>query len=347
VVIRPISAPARLRSRGFRLLPGAVALAVIGVQALPIAAVDAQAAGCPTSSALPSDPAAETMMASLEADFRRDPRIVRMDIATRYTGSRGLGPDDAIQPSRKTLWGVFNGDGEDTRLLYVFSGPGRLAGTTLLMHDRAGSAEADAMWLYLRSFDIFKLLEPKAQKVMVPGTALTYEDSRGFIPAEKYRFSFDTSPRSPTPAHAMSLLGCPRSEEIREHLGYHSLRLQVDREKNVVIGVQYTGLGGRPLKSYALVRDLELEGRVLPAEVRLEHRADGFISTIGYEHWLPGSPPPAALFDPSPDGGKFIDRLKAYLTEVGLGDRIQQELELADEQLREFEEKLRRIQEGQ
>jgi len=90
-----------------------------------------------------------------------------------------------------------SGDPEQTRLLYVFSGPGRLAGTTLLMHDRTAADEQDEMWLYLRSFEIFKKLEAKSARVTVPGTALTYEDSRGFIPLDKYRFplrAFDIMP---------------------------------------------------------------------------------------------------------------------------------------------------------
>ncbi len=336
---RPMPSLARL------LAIGGVGVGIVAAGVCVAPAWAADASGCPRTGELPSDPEAEALIASIETEFRRGPRIVRMDIRTVYTRSHGIGYTP--QPTPKTLWGVIGGDARDTKLLYVFSGPGRLAGTTLLIHDRAGSAEQDAMWLFLRSFDIFMRLEPKTQQVMVPGTALTYEDSRGFIPLDKYRFSFDASQPTPPAAGQVLLLGCPRSASIQEHLGYRSLRLQVDRERRIVRDVQYVGLGGRPLKSYTLLRDLEIEGRIFPAEIRLEHYADGFVSTIDYEYWLPQAAPPAELFEASNERGSFLDRLKAYATQAGLGDRIRAELERADEQLREFEERLRRIQQAE
>ena len=338
---RPMPSLARL------LAIGGVGVGIVaaGVSVAPAWAADASS--CPRTGELPSDPEAEALIASIETEFRRGPRIVRMDIRTVYTRSRSLGSGHAQHPTPKTLWGVVGGDARDTKLLYVFSGPGRLAGTTLLIHDRAGSAEQDAMWLFLRSFDIFMRLEPKTQQVMVPGTALTYEDSRGFIPLDKYRFSFDASQPTPPASGQVLLLGCPRSASIQEHLGYRLLRLQVDRERRIVRDVQYVGLGGRPLKSYTLLRDLEIEDRIFPAEVRLEHYADGFVSTIDYEYWLPQAAPPPGLFEPSNERGSFLDRLRPYLTRVGLEDRIRAELERADEQLREFEERLRRIQQSE
>jgi len=44
---------------------------------------------------------------------------------------------------------------------------------------------------------------------------------------------------------------------------------------------------------------------------------------------------------------RFIDRLKAYVAQIGQGQRIREELERADERVREFEEKLRRIHEAE
>ena len=302
---------------------------------------------CGASSGVPLDPEAETLMASLDADFRRGPRIARIDIRTEYTRRRHFGQSPAIPPSERTLWGVFDGDLEQTRLLYVFSGPGRLAGTTLLMHDRAGSTAEDAMWLYLRSFEIFQRMEPEKEQVMVPGTALTYEDSRGFIPVDKYRFSFDAPTTSPGAPDEVRLLGCPRTASIREDLGYRSLRLRVDPVKRLVRSVEYADLNGRPLKSYTLLRDLGVGARWFPGEVRLQHHAEGFITLLGYEYWLPESPPPRSLFEPSVEKSRFIDRLTAYLTQVGLGERIRAELARADEQYREFLERLRRIQEAE
>ena len=139
---------------------------------------------------------------------------------------------------------------------------------------------------------------------------------------------------------------CPEAELVEEHLGYHSLHLEVDASRRIVRSVRYTALGGSSLKTYTLLRDLERGDRFFPAAVRIQHHVEGFVSTIDYEYWLPESPPPPTLFVPSMDAASFIDRLQTHLNEVGLGDRIREDRALADAQLREFEEKLRRIQEG-
>ena len=282
-------------------------------------------------------------MGTLERNFRRGARVVRMDIRTTYTRHQSRYHAEAYQPNQRTLWGVFDGNPETTHLLYVFSGPGRLAGTTLLMHDRRATDEPDAMWLYLRAFDIFRKLDADARRVMVPGTALSYEDSRGFIPVDKYRFSSI----GPVTQDAAWILGCPRSAEIRESLGYGSLRVRVDPEKELVLAVEYADIRGQPMKTYTLVRETRQADRFFPAQVRLDHQADGLMTEIDYEYWLPEQPPPASLFEASNEPVRFIDRLEAYMKQIGQGPRIRAELEEADARVEVFLEKLRRIQEAE
>jgi hypothetical protein len=351
----PCHASALLRRTRFPVFAGIAALlhfASLGIGAPSSAAAN----GCPVAGPPAADAEAEALMAALERDFRRGARVVRMDVRTAYTRPHSRYYEITHDPNQKTLWGVFHGDAEQTQLLYVFSGPGRLAGTTLLIHDRTLMDEPDAMWLYMRSFDIFKTLEPETQHVMVPGTALTYGDSRGFLPLDRYRFTFQdgassgesTPSQSNTPApDGVHILACPRSASIRDDVGYRSLRLRVDPEKRIVRTVRYTGLGGRLLKTYTLVRDLRIGDRFFPGEVRVDHQADGMVTQIGYEYWLPETPPPPELFEPSTDSGPFIDRLKAYVTQIGEGERIRGELAKADERVRQFEDRLRRIQEAE
>jgi hypothetical protein len=143
------------------------------------------------------------------------------------------------------------------------------------------------------------------------------------------------------------ILACPRSASIRDDIGYRSLRIRVDPEKQIVRSVRYTGLGGRQLKTYTLVRDLRVGNDFFPGEVRVENQADGMVTQIGYEYWLPETPPPSTLFEPSTDSGPFIDRLEAYVTQIGQGERIREELSRADERVRQFEDRLRRIQEAE
>lgn len=322
--------------------PAQAKVACPGFDSLPVAEDDAG------TDVRMADPAND-LMTVIENNFRRGTRIVRMNIRTGYRSRGKFDRQPAQEPNPKTLWGVFQGDAERTDLLYVFSGPGRLAGTTLLMHDYVDPARPDSMWLYLRSFEIFKKIEPGTQEILVPGTALSYEDSRGFIPLDKFRFS--TPPQaqrageSANPA-GVRILACPRSESIAKNLGYSSLLLRVDREKQLVVQVEYADFSGRPLKLYRLLKHTALGDRNFPSEVELEHFAEGFRTTIQYEYWLPERPPEAGFFVPDPSAGKFVDRLKGYVTEAGLGNRIETELNQSDLQLREFVDRLSKMKGG-
>ena len=95
------------------------------------------------------------------------------------------------------------------------------------------------------------------------------------------------------------------------------------------------------------MRDIRIGDRFLPAEVRLDHKADGMITRIGYEYWLPDTRPPPSLFEASTEPRRFIDRLEAYMGQIGQGGRIRAELEEADARVDAFLEKLRRIEEAE
>jgi hypothetical protein len=287
----------------------------------------------------PEAPKARAIMARIEADFRTGARIVRMKINTSYREGHRLEGYFGDDCCNKTLWGVVADAETQTQLLYVFSGPGRLSGTTLLMHDRKGSMSDDALWLYLRSFDSFNLLDSSAQRVYVPGTALSYEDSRGFIPVDKYRFSFLGA--EPGEGPEFDLLACPRSEAIAKDLGYGHLRLRVDSEKGIVRSVEYRDVEDGNLKRYRLNAEQQVGKRWFPEQVVVEHEANGMVTAIAYEYWLPPAEalPQLALFEPSIEKTKFLERLRVYLREAGHGERIDAEIAVADEVIRKWDER--------
>ena len=169
------------------------------------------------------------------------------------------------------------------------------------------------------------------------------------MPLDKFRFSYSQRPDADpsTVGEAVWILACPRSAAIAKHLGYSSLLLRVDPDKRIVHRVEYADLAGRPLKVYGLLQQTELGDRHFPKEVRLQHFSEGFVTTLHYEYWLPENPPPSSLFVPKVETDKFIQRLKAYVSEAGLGERIELELAEADERLREFEARLRRMPGGE
>jgi len=330
-----------LLPRLLRGVPGAAKLAVLLVAfAAASPAARAQGPGVRGAGPCGARPAAEAraLMAGLDARFRGEPRIVRMDIRTRYPETHRMHALLADAPLTKILWGVFDGDAQRTRVLYVFSGPGRLAGTTLLIHDAATSVEDDAMWLYLRSLGTFTALERGARTVLVPGTVLTYEDARGFIPVDSYHFSWAPARHDGGPPRVGA---CPRDRKIRADLGYAWLVIDVDREHDVVTHVEYADLGGKPLKTWEQIESVEVAGQMHPAHVRMRHAVEGHVTDVRYEHWPVASPPAPEIFRPELAESSFLERLRGVVEAAGLGERIGEELERADAVVREYDERMR------
>jgi hypothetical protein len=122
-------------------------------------------------------------------------------------------------------------------------------------------------------------------------------------------------------------------------LGYRELRVTVDVAKRLVRTIDYRDSAGKPLKQYRVEETEAKGGRWFPSEVRLEHLANGTITSIGYEYWLPTTPPPEALFAPSVDEEAFRPRIVRYLDSLGLGDRIRAELAASDARVLEWEKR--------
>ena len=282
----------------------------------------------------PPDPRATRLMERIERRVRAVPRILRMHIETEYTEGGRLAEVFEERPEPRTIWGVVNGDPEDTWMLFVFSGPGRMAGTTLLIRDVAGSSADDAMWLYLRAFDHFEKLQSGSERVVVPGTALTYEDARGYVAVEKYRF------RRPN-GSASAILACPRTPALAEALGYSALLVELDPRQEWVRRIEYRGLGGGALKHYTVREPVARAGHLFPASARLDALLDGFRNEIAIEYWDLETPLAPGFFRPDPESGSFRDRLRRLLDESGLAERIDAELAEADARVRAYEERAR------
>jgi hypothetical protein len=316
-----------------RLARFAIVLAaavIVSGAAAPVASAD----GVPCSR--PADPGAKAIMAGIEEDLRSGTHVIHMRILTRYVEGHRLAQEEAMQPAPKTLWSVLDTDSRETRTLYVFSGPGRMAGTSLLIRDRIGTLDGDAMWLYLRAFKKLSRIESSARRrTLVPGTSLTYEDSKGFVAADKYAFSFV---RPPSDSEA-EILACPNTPALAKDLGYREIRAKVDLRKRLVLAIDYSNLAGKPLKRYRVESLQQVGDRWFPKHVVLNHLADGTLTSIDYEFWLPARSPPPQFYLPSIDDEPFRPRILRYLSSLRLADRMRAELAESDAAVRRWEEK--------
>jgi hypothetical protein len=268
-------------------------------------------------------PALTERMKAAERVVREQPRLFRMEIEANYNDAGGPAAPALGRMVPNTIWGAVRPDGDATRLLYVFSGPGRLAKTSLLLRDFTAAETEDETWLYLRSFDTFRRLEGAVEQTLVPGSALSYEDARGFVATSRYRFAA----LEPAADGAPRVLACPRTPEIAERLGYGRLYIELDASEPLVRRIDYRGLGGAPLKVYEVETTTRFEGTLLPARVALLRKADGLDNAILYEYWKPGKPLPDRLFSTDLEkDGPFVARLRDVASDAGVLKELDEEL---------------------
>ena len=331
--------PFLLRCR-IRVRPVVAAMLALPMLALLLAPspVWAQDFDCNTTG---SDARTTQMMAGLEAIVRGVPRITRMHVSTEYPEGSRLAAVFERAPEPKTVWGVVSSGRGRAHMLFVFSGPGRMAGTSLLLEDFVDPSRQDGTWFYLRAFGNFSKLEGAVERSMIPGTALTYEDARGYVDISKYRFRPLDRAGDGSSRPLRRVLACPTSASMAERLGYSALVVEVDPQRQIVSGIEYRGPGGGLLKSYRLMQSTQLEGHGFPGEVLLDHHVDGYRNHIRYEYWIPKQVPSPAFFRASVDQETFLARLQKLLDENGLAHRITSELDRAEERVRSYEERMR------
>ena len=156
-----------------------------------------------------------------------------------------------------------------------------------MLEDFADPSRQDSTWFYLRAFANFSKLEGAVERSMIPGTALTYEDARGYVDISKYRFRLLDRAGGGTTGTLRRVLACPTGASMAERLGYSALVVEVDLNRQIVTGIEYHGPGGGLLKSYRLAQSAQLDGHSFPAQVLLVHHVDSYRNHIQYEYWAP------------------------------------------------------------
>ena len=251
-------------------------------------------------------------MREVEARFRAVPRVVRLDVETRRPRRENVVVILDGEPVR--LWGVFGGGRESTSVLYVFTAPPRMQGTGLLLRDPWDAKAADFLGYHMRTFRRFQEIPRSSLKLLVPGTCVTYEEARGFLSTDKYRFEL----AGPASGPEVVVLAHPRDAALQQDLGFHSLRVTVDRARHLVLRTETFGAGGQKIKTYEAADPVQVNGLWLPGSGRVHDLQGSVESVLRWRYFPLSTPPPAALFDPLVEEPPLLDRFTAAVKDLGI-----------------------------
>src|SRR5439155_26938186 len=159
-----------------------------------------------------------------------------MDVTVTYAGR---------DTAHRRVLAVTSGARGGTNLLYVVTMPRPFRGSALLIRDPAAGALSTRMWLYLPSLDAFREIETKSLSLLVPGTGITYEDSRGWIPSSRYRFRTIAATIDEVTIEAV-----PRTDSIATIVGAARVLIQADSSRSVVTGVAFYDRADQLVRRY-------------------------------------------------------------------------------------------------
>jgi hypothetical protein len=257
------------------------------------------------SDAAKEDRSARRLMTAVEQAQRSGDRVFSMDIAIEIGSFR----------TARRILGVSSSAGGLTRILYIMTAPSFFRGATLLIHDPTDPRRADRMWITFPGLnEAAREVEATSLRLMVPGTGLSYEDSRGWIATDKYRFESLRQDSGTATIEAV-----PRTDSLARILGTARLVVRVDPARRVVLGTEYYDEAGTLAKRYEASDFEPLGGNWYPGRVRTHVREQQMDATITYHYRkLPG-PPPSDLLVLNPSGAPALDRLRAWRDRAGFG----------------------------
>jgi hypothetical protein len=252
-------------------------------------------------------------MAAVEQRQRAGHLLFSMDVEVATGGG---------QPQRRRMLGVSRGDPAATRLLYVVTLPRADRGATLLIEDARAPRTVDGMWLWLPGLMSLRRIESASLRAVVPGTGLTYEDARGFIATDKYRFRTLESA-----SDELTIEAVPKADSLAINLGVSKLVVRVDPQLDVVTGMVAHDQAGNVARTYEAEGFIEAGGRWYPERVVTHHASRRIDATITYRYRALDKPPPLELFEPDGPGETIIDRVLAWRRRTGLDAAFPDSLE--------------------
>jgi hypothetical protein len=243
-------------------------------------------------------------MAAIERAARSGSRLFSVDVDIMTAGR--------FKTARRML-GVSHHDGRSTHLLYVITAPPMLRGTTLLVLDALEPERPDRMWFSLAAMRLVREVQATSLRLLVPGTGLTFEESRGWIATDKYRFTTQARARDGATIEAR-----PASDSLTRLLGTSRLEVRADPTRHVVQGVTFYDEAGNRVKTYEATDFLRVAGGWYPQRIRVLESTQRFEATLSYRYAALKRPPPAELFRADSGAAPFLERMLEWTRRSGL-----------------------------
>jgi hypothetical protein len=249
------------------------------------------------------DPTARRLMLEIEAGQRAGHRFFSVDVEQRVAG---------FDPVRRRMLGLASGDARAARVLYAYAWPRAFRGAALLLEDPVPPALPDHLWLEFPALRSFREVDARSLRLLVPGTGLTYEDARGWIAPERYRFATLAADGPERTIEAR-----PANDSLAQVVGSRRLVIRADAARRVVRSIEFLDAAGRPFKTYEATEFTLVGGRWYPAKVRTVHEPERTEATLEYRYRPLAAAPPAGLFRHVEGGPSLLDRLLRWRNRNG------------------------------
>lgn len=195
---------------------------------------------------------------------------------------------------------------KQTKIGIYFTEPAGLRDTSFLSHDNSESN--DQNWLYLPATERVRKLPSSSRGDYFMGTDLSYGDVKDNFKfaLEDWNFSLGEQKLENDKPFYM-LKGIPKTDTIKEELGYASFSAQIDPNTWFPVNIQYTDTDAMPLKEVSILTLEMIDGtwtasHFLVFNSQLAHQTEIVISDM---QALPDLPPHLLKADELPYGAPF------------------------------------------
>lgn len=206
-------------------------------------------------------------------DRQNRPKDEKATVAMELVGARG----DRRSRELETFFKA--GEGDDDRLLVRFLAPGDVKGMGLLTLEKDDGEEEQ--YLYIPELKKSKRIAGATRSQSFAGTELSYGDMRTEdLKRHEYRLEGEAEEGGRA---CYVVTGTPANEDVAEETGYGKRTLHVDKERWIVVRVDFYDRSGKLLKVQTSSGHKQISGYWRANEMVVENRQTGAKTRLVYD----------------------------------------------------------------